>query len=241
MRRMTNTFAGTILLLYAAHGGFAADTAPGPDYQQLKAMEWMIGDWHAEWVVPSGGEWALDGYPAGATVHSTCSYSWMQNKNYIRLRFRDEIDGAFADRWEYDSNVRAAVLSSFRCRRSVTCSVGDSMPGCTPYWHGVWCRLGYPPITAGAHPSGDIGAAVTIEVTYAHVNPFHTCGPAAPLGVCERCSIGSGHPPLAAAGHLAGNVIEPVAIEIADHHILPSDVRTPRCPVLSVEAAFAGR
>jgi hypothetical protein len=93
MRRMTNTFAGTILLLYAAHGGFAADTAPGPDYQQLKAMEWMIGDWHAEWVVPSGGEWALDGYPAGATVHSTCSYSWMQNKNYIRLRFRDEIDG----------------------------------------------------------------------------------------------------------------------------------------------------
>jgi len=66
---------------------------PGPDYAQLKAMQWLIGDWEADWVVPSEGISVPDGYPSGSKVRSFTSYSWMENKNYIGLRFRDEIDG----------------------------------------------------------------------------------------------------------------------------------------------------
>ena len=37
------------------------DSKPGPDYEQLKAMEWMIGDWEADYVVTSPGL-GLDGF-----------------------------------------------------------------------------------------------------------------------------------------------------------------------------------
>ena len=74
----------------------AAGTTAGPDYKQLKGMEWMIGDWEAEWVVPSTGYPAPDGYAPGSKVKSTCSYSWIEQKNYIGLKFRDEIDGKVA-------------------------------------------------------------------------------------------------------------------------------------------------
>ncbi len=83
----------TALLLAASMVGQGGEKAkPGPDYQQLKAMEWMIGDWEAEYVVASPGL-GLDGFTPGAKVHSFNSYYWMQNKNYIGFRFRDEIDG----------------------------------------------------------------------------------------------------------------------------------------------------
>ena len=98
MPRTTIAFIGVSLLVSCSHQCLSAEPKPGPDYEQLKAMEWMIGDWEATWTVPSGGEWALSGFPAGAKVHSTCSYSWMQNKNYIRLRFRDEVNGEVAHR-----------------------------------------------------------------------------------------------------------------------------------------------
>jgi hypothetical protein len=96
MSRLTNAFVGVAILLLGAHQCTGGEARPGPDYEQLKAMEWMIGDWEADWVVPSEGNLGLDGFPSGAKVHSTCSYSWMQKKNYIRLKFRDEIDGKVA-------------------------------------------------------------------------------------------------------------------------------------------------
>jgi hypothetical protein len=52
----------------------------------------LIGDWEADYVVTSSGL-GLDGFEPGAKVHSTCSYYWMENKNYIGFKFRDEIDG----------------------------------------------------------------------------------------------------------------------------------------------------
>jgi hypothetical protein len=70
-----------------------ANGKPGPDYEQLKQLEWLIGDWEAEWVVPSAGTMNLDDFRPGTKIHSTCSYFWMENKNYIGLKFRDEADG----------------------------------------------------------------------------------------------------------------------------------------------------
>lgn len=66
---------------------------PGPDYEHLKAMEWMIGNWEAEWVVPSDGDLTLEGFTPGARVRSTTSTFWMENRNNIAMRFRGEIDG----------------------------------------------------------------------------------------------------------------------------------------------------
>ncbi len=70
----------------------AEEPSPGPDYDHLKAMEWMIGDWEGSWKVEAGGLLA-SAFPSGATVHSYSSYAWMQNKNYIGQRFRDEVEG----------------------------------------------------------------------------------------------------------------------------------------------------
>jgi hypothetical protein len=66
---------------------------PGPDYAQLKAMSWVIGDWEAEWVIPSEGFPLLEGYSPGAKVRSTNSYFWMENQNYIGFKFRDTCNG----------------------------------------------------------------------------------------------------------------------------------------------------
>ena len=86
-------FSTALLLAASMVVGQGSETSkPGPDYQHLKAMEWMIGDWEAEYVVTSPGL-GLDGFTPGAKVHSFNSYFWMENKNYIGLRFRDEIDG----------------------------------------------------------------------------------------------------------------------------------------------------
>ncbi|MCL4852101.1 MAG: hypothetical protein KJZ78_12070, partial [Bryobacteraceae bacterium] len=71
----------------------AQETKPGPDYEQLKALEWLIGDWEANWVIPAEGYPVPDEYAPGAKVRSTGSFYWMQNKNYIGYRFRDEVDG----------------------------------------------------------------------------------------------------------------------------------------------------
>ncbi len=96
MSRLVKAFVGLSVVLLSAGHCTGGEPKAGPDYEQLKAMEWMIGDWGADWVVPSEGEWALSGFPAGAKVHSTCSYTWLQNKNYIRLKFRDTVDGKVA-------------------------------------------------------------------------------------------------------------------------------------------------
>jgi hypothetical protein len=93
MSRTISAIIGVVLLVLGAQDCIGEETGPGPDFKHLKAMKWMIGDWEAEWVVPSDGDWALSGYPAGARVRATCSYSWMQKRNYIRLKFRDEING----------------------------------------------------------------------------------------------------------------------------------------------------
>ena len=61
-------------------------------YMELKPLEWMIGDWEGTWVVGEGSALAAS-YPVGAKVKSHNTYAWMQNKNYIGLKFRDEIDG----------------------------------------------------------------------------------------------------------------------------------------------------
>lgn len=65
---------------------------PGPDHDQLKAMQWMIGEWEGSWEVQPGAILG-DAYPVGAKVRSSSSYAWIQNKNYIRLKFHDEIGG----------------------------------------------------------------------------------------------------------------------------------------------------
>jgi hypothetical protein len=90
-------FSSALVLLAASMviGQAGEDPKPGPDYEQLKAMEWMIGDWEADYVVASPGL-GLDGFKPGARAHSTNSYYWMENKNYIGLKFRDEIDGKVA-------------------------------------------------------------------------------------------------------------------------------------------------
>jgi hypothetical protein len=69
-----------------------AEQSTGPDYEQLKAMQWLIGDWEADYVVTSPGL-GLEGFSPGAKVHATSSFYWMENKNYIGLKFRDEVDG----------------------------------------------------------------------------------------------------------------------------------------------------
>ena len=96
MNRLMTTSMATAFVLLTASLCIAAEMKPGPDYEQLKAMEWLIGDWEADWVVPSAGPLSLDGFSPGAKVHSTCSYYWMQKRNYIGLRFRDEVDGKLA-------------------------------------------------------------------------------------------------------------------------------------------------
>ena len=67
-----------------------AEPEPGPDYEQLKQIEWLIGDWEGDMVVPPSFQ---EIYPEGTTVHSKQSYFWMENKNYIGFKFRDEKDG----------------------------------------------------------------------------------------------------------------------------------------------------
>ena len=43
--------------------------------------------------MPSDGAGNLDEFRPNSKMHSTCSYFWMENKNYIGLKFRDESDG----------------------------------------------------------------------------------------------------------------------------------------------------
>lgn len=96
MNRLTmGSLAIAIALLGTSHC-ISGEPKPGLDYRQLKAMEWIIGDWEADWEVPSEGESALSGWPAGAKVHATTSWKWMENKSYIMLRFRSDIDGKVA-------------------------------------------------------------------------------------------------------------------------------------------------
>ena len=83
-----------IALVYASPC-LGQESIPGPDYDQLKAMQWMIGDWEATWEV-KGESILASAYSAGAKVRTFNSYSWMQNKNYIGLNFRDEINGKTA-------------------------------------------------------------------------------------------------------------------------------------------------
>ncbi|MCS7466938.1 hypothetical protein NZK35_09800 [Stieleria sp. ICT_E10.1] len=87
---MTRTLMCLIGSIFLVGHAFARE--PGPDYEQLKAMQWMIGDWEGSWQVQSGAMLS-EAYPVGAKVRTTNAYSWMQNKNYIRLKFRDEIGG----------------------------------------------------------------------------------------------------------------------------------------------------
>ena len=55
MNRLTTALFSLALLLLGVVPCIGEETKPGPDYEQLKAMEWIIGDWEADWVVPSGG------------------------------------------------------------------------------------------------------------------------------------------------------------------------------------------
>lgn len=87
---MTRTL--TFLLVSLFFAGNAIGRDPGLDHEQLKAMQWMIGDWEANWQVQQGAVLG-DSYPVDAKVKTTNRYSWIQNKNYIRLNFRDEIEG----------------------------------------------------------------------------------------------------------------------------------------------------
>ena len=96
MLRMTTVFLGAALVLLHAPRCVGEETTPGPDYEQLKALEWIIGVWEADWVIPSGGYLVSEGFPPGTKAHSTCSYDWIENKNYIGLKFRDEVDGKVA-------------------------------------------------------------------------------------------------------------------------------------------------
>jgi hypothetical protein len=96
MNRLTARYLVAVLMLLGASQCIAEHTKPGPDYEQLKEMKWIIGDWEAEWIVPSGGFLVSEDTPPGTKVHSTCSYHWMENKNNIGLKFRDVIDGKVA-------------------------------------------------------------------------------------------------------------------------------------------------
>jgi hypothetical protein len=66
---------------------------PGPDYEQLKQLEWLIGEWEGTITVPAGFP---EIYPDGATVVSKQSCYWMQGRNYIGFEFRDFVDGKLA-------------------------------------------------------------------------------------------------------------------------------------------------
>ncbi len=93
MNRLTTTLFAAALLLLGVSPCIGAEAKAVPDYEQLKALEWMIGDWEAEWVIPAEGFPSLEGYVPGAEVHSTSSNFWMQNKNYIGSKGRDVMDG----------------------------------------------------------------------------------------------------------------------------------------------------
>ena len=67
--------------------------APGPDYEHLKQLEWLIGEWEGTMVVPPSFP---EIYPEGATVVSKQRCYWMQNKSYMGFEFRDFVDGKLA-------------------------------------------------------------------------------------------------------------------------------------------------
>lgn len=61
-----------------------------PDYEQLKQLEWLIGEWEGVITIPDG---IPEIHPAGAKVKSRQKYFWMQNKSYIGFSFREEVNG----------------------------------------------------------------------------------------------------------------------------------------------------
>ena len=95
MTRSLHTMTVVALVTLAVSNGVSAEPGHGPDYEQLRALEWLIGDWEAEWTVPAEGT-NLDSYSPGATVHSTFSSYWMENRNYIGIKLRDVIDDTVA-------------------------------------------------------------------------------------------------------------------------------------------------
>lgn len=84
---------GTVLMLGGVSLCFGEEGKPGPDYQYLKQLEWLIGDWEGNWVVPAEGNAVVNSSPPGSKVRSRTSFFWMENKNYIGLKFWDEADG----------------------------------------------------------------------------------------------------------------------------------------------------
>lgn len=92
MYRLTTSCIATALTLVFVTRCESQDAKPGPDYDHVRPMEWMIGDWEGTYTVIPGGMLA-SAYPPGAKVRSANSYSWMENKNYIALKFHEGIDG----------------------------------------------------------------------------------------------------------------------------------------------------
>jgi len=64
----------------------------GLDYRKLKGLEWMIGDWEAEFIVPEGGYFLGDCEP-GDKVRMTHTCTWNDHKSNIHFRFRDAVNG----------------------------------------------------------------------------------------------------------------------------------------------------
>ncbi|TWU41022.1 hypothetical protein [Novipirellula artificiosorum] len=65
----------------------------GPDYETLKAMEFFIGDWEATTTVQEDGLDLGDLYQPGATENRYETWYWIEDKNYIGVKFGGEIDG----------------------------------------------------------------------------------------------------------------------------------------------------
>ena len=71
----------------------SAPLAPADEtssYEHLKGLEWLVGQWEGEFVLP-------DGVPelgsAGDKVHSKVGFRWMHDKNFLVFTGTDTVDG----------------------------------------------------------------------------------------------------------------------------------------------------
>lgn len=66
-----------------------AQESSDSNYEHLKGLEWLIGQWEADYVLPDG---IAELGASEAKVHSRVSYQWLQNKNYIDFTGTDVDD-----------------------------------------------------------------------------------------------------------------------------------------------------
>lgn len=80
MRHLTTLFAVAIIL--TCRSAYGQDE-PGPNYQHLKPMEWMIGEWINEAKLPND----VPGLgKAGDPITIPVTYEWQLKKNVIVIR-----------------------------------------------------------------------------------------------------------------------------------------------------------